>query len=298
MVDGCQEAYRYNSVEQYLKAGVLIKGACQKLVSSQNRAKYRKQVQVGFGVFLDAYSPDSEHYVDGLDVERLRANVATALRVADEYVWIYGEQFRWWNTLSRRVSLETWPEAVPGCEQALRYVRDPVGYAQETILELKESGEFINLALNGDFSEEQDGLPIGWNTWQRDTSEGTFSWDHVGATSYGSARMEGVTDGCFHQQQRPVLPGQCYAIRAVRRIEGNGVALIRIRWKTTDNRRTEEALDRLIFCHGPRDEWSEFFGVVEVPDSVGRLVMLLSVIDQRSSTDVVYFDDVELSQLP
>ena len=212
----------------------------------------------------------------------------------------------------RGAVLETWPEALPGCEQVLRYVRDPVGYAQETITKLKESGEFVNLAANADFDEEEvvldngrtstyveGGPPAGWDTWQRETSEGTFSWDReTDATSDGSARMEGVVYGCFHQQQHPVLPGRRYAIRAVRRIEGNGVAFIRVRWKTADNDWTQEALDRLIFCPGPRDEWSELFGVAEVPDGVDRLVILLSVTDQRSSADIVWYDDVELCQLP
>lgn len=128
LVDGCESAYLYNNRQQYLEASVLIKGACQELVSAENRAKYRAQVQVSFGLYLDAYwnPKDSEWgrwYVDGQGgrrVDRLRANVQTALRVADEYVWVYGEKFRWWPTPNQRVRPQTWPEALPGCDQALR----------------------------------------------------------------------------------------------------------------------------------------------------------------------------------
>ncbi len=128
LVDGCESAYLYNSQQQYLEAAVLIKGACQELVSPENRAKYRAQVQVSFGLYLDAYwnPKDSEWgrwYVDGRGarrVDRLRANVQTALRVADEYVWVYGEKFRWWPTPNQRVRPQTWPGALPGCDQALR----------------------------------------------------------------------------------------------------------------------------------------------------------------------------------
>jgi hypothetical protein len=128
LVDGCESAYLYNSRQQYLEAAVLIKGACQELVSPENRAKYRAQVQAGFGVYLDAYwnPKDSEWgrwYVDGQGgprVDRLRANVQAALQVADQYVWVYGEKFRWWPTPNRGVRQQSWPEALPGCDDALR----------------------------------------------------------------------------------------------------------------------------------------------------------------------------------
>jgi len=57
-------------------------------------------------------------------VERLRANTAAAVRAADRYVWIYGEKCRWWPTPNKGVTERTWPEALPGCEDALRFARD------------------------------------------------------------------------------------------------------------------------------------------------------------------------------
>ena len=137
-MDGCESAYRYNSVNQYLEAALAIKGACQELVSPENRAKYRARVQVSFGIYLDAYwnPKTSPWYIDGLGgprVARLRENLRTALRVADEYVWVYGEKFRWWPTPNRRVKEQTWPEALPGCERALALARDPVDYARGRI---------------------------------------------------------------------------------------------------------------------------------------------------------------------
>ena len=103
LVDGCESAYLYNSRQQFLESAMQIKGACQELVSPENRAKYRAQVQVSFGIYLDAYwnPKDSPWYIDGLGgprVERLRANTSAALAAADEYVWVYGERFRWWPT--------------------------------------------------------------------------------------------------------------------------------------------------------------------------------------------------------
>jgi len=315
LVDGCEMAYTYNSVEQYLESAVLIKGACQELVSPENRPKYRAQVQVSFGMYLDAYwnPPKSPWFIDGKGgtrVDRLRANAATALRVADEYVWVYGEQFRWWPTPNGGVKKETWPEALPGSEKALRFARDPLDYARTQIAELSKTGKLANLARNGDFASDkapsnkgpaedwkEGGAPAGWHTWQAEKSKGTFTWDReVGGRSKGSAKAAGVANGCFIQAHE-VKPGERYAIRAVRRLAGNGDAFIRIRWQTAEGKWTAETLDVLITCEGPREAWQEMLGVAEVPQTAGRLLILLCAGDQPTPADAAWFDDAALYRI-
>ena len=83
----------------------------------------------------------------------------------------------------------------------------------------------------------------------------------------------------------------------MRKIAGRGQASIRVRWQTPEGSWTLEGLDRMIFCPGKIDDWSELFGVVEVPDGVGRMVILLGVAGQASSDDVAWYDDVELYEL-
>ncbi len=317
-VDGCESAYRYNSVREYLEAGTLIRGACQELVSPTNRAKYRAQVQVSFGVYLDAYwnPKDSEWgrwFVDGLGgprVARLRANVHTALRVADQYVWIYGEKFRWWPTPNRRVRDDTWPVALPGCEKVLRLCRDPVDYARTQIAQLTKAGKLADLARNGDFAYEkgrynqgapvdwkEGGAPAGWHFWQEKASKGTFTWDReTGAAGKGSARAANVANGCFIQSFA-VEPGHIYAVRAVRRLQGKGGAWMRVRWQTAESKWTAVVQDKMIYSGGPRGQWQELFGVAEVPEGVGRLVLLLGVGGQISAEDVAWYDDVGLYRL-
>ena len=89
------------------------------------------------------------------------------------------------------------------------------------------------------------------------------------------------------------VPGQC----AMLWVFGKGEAMIRVRWQTDEGKWTAVAQDKLIFCRGPRDDWGELFGVVEVPEDVGRLIILLGVKDQRSPEDVAWYDDVELYKL-
>ncbi|NQT53527.1 hypothetical protein HQ576_15820 [bacterium] len=318
LVDGCESAYRFNSVRDYLEAGVLIKGAAQELVSPENRAKYRAHTQVSFGVYLDAYwnPKDSEWgawHIDGLGqprVQRLRANVRTALRVADEYVWIYGEKFRWWPTPNGRVRPQTWPEALPGIDKALGIARDPLDYARTQIAAQRKAGTLVNLARNGDFASstartstgaaedwKSGGAPAGWHFWQVSDSKGTFTWDKsAGAKANGSARAAACINGCFIQSH-PVEPGQAYAVRCARKCHGAGDAWIRVRWQTAEGKWTAQQLDKMIYTDGPRDRWQEMFGVVEIPEGVGRLVILLGVGGQKSADDVIWFDDVVLYKI-
>ena len=318
LVDGCEWSYLYNSTAQYLEAAALIRGACQELVSPANRAKYRAQVQVGYGMYLDAYwnAKDSEWgrwYVDGKGgprVERLRINVQTALRVADEYVWVYGEKFRWWPTPNPRVKAEAWPDALPGCEKALRYARDPAGCARAQMAADRKAGKRTNLARNGGFSSakappselgpsadwRQGRPPAGWGAWQDQKSTGTFTWDRQAAAGKGAARAANVANGCFIQGCR-VRPGERYAVRAVRRVQGGGTTWVRIRWQTPEGKWTAETQDRVFYAPGPGGEWGEIFGVVVVPESAGRLLILLGVGGQHGEGDAAWFDDVELHRI-
>ncbi len=304
LVDGCESAYRYNSDRDYLESAVFIRGNAQDAVSPANRAKYRAQVQVSYGVYLDAYwNPGtSPWYIDGLGgprVSRLQANVGKALECADEYVWIYGEKFRWWPTDNPRVGKETWPEALPGCEGVLRFARDPLDYGRSEIERLARVAALTNLVRNGDFvvGRVPDGRPAEWGVWQKTGSEGVFAVDTgVGRTAGGSARAAGTKNGCFIQAH-DVRPGERYAVRCHVKTEGEGTAWMRVRWQTPESRWTAENKDRMIHAPEPRGEWAELFDVVEVPQGVGRLLVLLLVADQPTDKDVAWFDDVALHRL-
>lgn len=319
-VDGCERAYLFNDVERFLEAAVAIKGSCQNLVSPENRAKYRAQVQIGFGIYLDAHwnpkdSKWGRYFIDGKGgprVKRLQANVKTALRVCDEYVWIYGEKFRWWPTPNKRVWEQTWPEGLPGCERALRLARDPVDYALTEMARLRKADKLVNLARNGDFGAKsvpasdfpaadwkEGRSPAGWHSWQHKDSKGTFAWDQeTGATAKASARAAGVSSsGCFIQSYM-VKPGETYAVRAVRKLQGKGMTSIRVRWQTGEGKWVHEMRDKLFFCEADASkDWAEIVGCVEIPDGAGRLVILLGVSGQESKDDVAWYDDVAVHKL-
>ncbi len=308
-VDGCESAYLFNSRIEYLDAYNRIKGDCQYLVSPENRAKYRAQVQASFGIYLDPYinPPDSRWYVDPMGMERVKRlgqNVSFALDIADEYVWVYGEQASWWETPHARANAQRWWDALPGIAEELRAAADPVAHAQQLLASM--GPDVVNLAVNGDFQSaavgeaaappeadwDPNAAPPGWSFWQQAYSTGTPGWDReVGHGEPGSARMAGVLEGCV-LQKIPVTAGQRYCVVAWRKMQGAGSSSIRVRWQDPEAKWYQPSLDVIIDATGPRDEWVQMAGVVTVPAGAGFLVPLLNANGQLSADDVIWYDDV------
>ena len=308
LVDGCEQAYRYNSRLDYLTGANLIRNKCQRLIAPENRYKYRAQVQVGFGVYLDAYvnPPDNPWYINPgtqTPVRRLAENVASALEVADQYVWIYGEQCSWWPSPVVASDKTRWPEKLPGIEQALRLAADPVGYVVEL---LSQPGERPNALVNADFASataaaptgpqpadwKSGTAPVGWSFWQAGVSKGKPDWDReVGHTGPGAGALIGVKNGCLIQRIE-VAPGERYAVAAWCRVQGEGSPSLTMRWQTPEGKWYAESLDISLSATESAGEWKLMAGAGVVPEGVGKLVLLLSASGQQSEKDVIWWDDV------
>jgi hypothetical protein len=316
LVDGCEEGYYLTSPAEFLDRAVRIKGAAQALVASENRAKYRAQVEVGFGIYLDAYAnpKGSKYYIGGggrSRAEWLEANVAGALRAADRYVWIYGEEGRWWPepggtgpAPGRR--FRPWPKAIPACDRALAVARDPVDAARRRIGELRAAGTLKDLARNGGFDAAKTarnpapaadwgeaGAPPGWDFWQdEETSRGAFGWDRdAGATVPGSARLAGVTDGCFIQKIR-VKPGMRVFATGAAKWQGQGEPCLQARWQDARGKWTAWQKDVIAFASGSGGTWTILEVAATVPEGAGFVVLLPGVKGQASAGDIAWFDDV------
>jgi hypothetical protein len=309
-VDGCESAYLYHEDMQYVRAALGIKGACQELVSPENRARYRAQVQVSYGIYLDAYWNEEPSpwrvRCDGLPpVRKLLENVRSALQAGDGYVWVYGEQFRWWPTPNGSVKPQSWPEALPGCDGALRLARDPARFARDRTAHLHQAGTLANLARNGDFQSDRvedpgsgkaadwqtGGAPAGWSTWQTGEDKGTFSWDRES----GAAKVTGVVrGGCFIQRYE-VAPGDTFLVQARVRTGGGTSAHMRLRWQSAAGQWLRENEDVMAAPGdaGP-DGWRPIEAMATIPADVGALVLLLGVASQRSPEDTAWFDDVRV----
>ncbi len=307
-VDGCENGYYLDSTEEYLRTAHEMRswnGAALRLVSPANRPKYRQQVQAGFGFYLDMFLNNAtNHYyrgpINGSRLARLERNLAFARDAADEYVWVYGEQCRWWgppmNVPNSVGQGRLWEEALPGVTRAIAQVRDPVSAARDEIAKLRAAGTLTNLARNADFAQpanQQEGaLPAEFSTWQDEQAiPGKFAWDaRVGG---GAGRAAGVKSGCFIQAH-DVRPGERYAVQADSLPRGASNPTLIVRWQTAEGRWTHEPDDRTFVFKPDEGAWPKAFGIITVPSAVGKLVILLNVTGQVADTDVCWFDNLAL----
>ncbi|MDD4267759.1 MAG: hypothetical protein PHO07_10540 [Pirellulales bacterium] len=317
LVDGCENGYYMDSLEAYQRAALEMRswhGPAIKLVAPESRARYRQQVQAGFGFYLDMFvNPQGHRYyrppLEGSRLKRLSRNLAAARDASDEYVWIYGEQCRWWSGLAkdkpwREEQLKNtagkgraWEEALPGITRAIARTRDARAAARAEIAQRKARGTAANLAVNADFRQPPTGgtLPPGWSSWQDEKNPtGSFAWDET--VGGGSARAVQVAWGCFLQQLAAV-PGETFAVSADCLAKGTTTPAVTIRWQTGEGRWTHEADDALLAFEPAGGDWKTAFGVVTVPAAAGQLVVLLGVRGQQTANDVCWFDNVAVYRL-
>ena len=311
IIDGNEGAYCHNSEAAFNADYVSIKRECLALVSPENRVKYHAQVQVGHGIYLDAYVNESSspYYVGGRGksrASRLQENVASAFHASDEYVWLYGEKGRWWPPKSPdEKARPAWPDLLPGVETALWNATDPAEWARRKFSELSARGMITNLLLNADFGKSEGGQPDLWDHWEKDWifhpfSPGHFSADtDLGASNKGAACISGVQAGCFLQGVN-VLPGQRFLVRVKVRQSGAGKASLLVRWQTAAMKWT--SADRDVYFIAPASTnaaaWREIVGVVTVPEGADRLMVLLGVNGQKNANDRVWFDDALVTRVP
>jgi len=123
IVDGMEGAYpvrKASEVDNYFASHDLY------AASLPNAAKYRKTVSRSLGLWLDFDWRTRGWHTDDPDAnyrppEALRKTLQQAFSKVDEYVWLYGEQPRWWTDSGKRSKL---PDAYV---QAVRDARK--GYA-------------------------------------------------------------------------------------------------------------------------------------------------------------------------
>lgn len=308
LVDGCENGY-YIEGGDYAQVAldmILFHGPAIRLVSPENRRKYRAQVQAGFGFYLDMYSnPEGNIYYrgpleGGTRMDRLERNLRAAWDATDEFVWIYGEQHRWWNLSEKSGPSQHWDDALPGLSSLIEKIKDPTAAALKRLEKLQAENLAVNLLVNGDFSlpptdsvtgGKEGTIPRGWGFWQHENHQ----TGHCSVRD-GAAFLENVTNGCLLQTVN-VQPGEDYLVTVTVRCGRRATPTLRLRWQTADGAWTQVEKDVLV---GPESdsETVKLATMVRVPEGVGKIAVLLGAADQKKEADNCCFDDVRLIRIP
>jgi hypothetical protein len=143
--------------------------AYAKLVSPENRRKYRSCFRVGAAIYLDMYTnPErkndgSRHPwhagpTAGSRLNTLVDRLEKAMQNSDGYVWVYGERRSYadWKGVNIPTGWEdaftngTWEASLPGFAEQMRILKDPIGELTPRLLELERTGKAANVASEPD----------------------------------------------------------------------------------------------------------------------------------------------------
>ncbi|MGI6356022.1 MAG: hypothetical protein GX937_09050 [Lentisphaerae bacterium] len=295
MVDATEHGYQFKAADMdfYLSAWEIAKCAPM-LVAPENRAKYRNQVQAGFGLYLDMYTNDEKSFwyfgpLNGSRLNHLRSNFTQASRASDQYCWVYGEKFRWikWDWRFKDRDAPTWEEKLPGFERTLALITDPDKVCRQIVDEGLAQGTLVNLVTNPDCSPLKKGelkdaaadwtagnLPEGWSFWRYNEKQGSFGFDTTkGLGDNYSARATGVSNGCFIVRT-PATPGNTYIIEGYS--AGEGSPSLRARWQK-EGRWVVPNKDVIVNFDKSKDPsvWRRAIGFVDVPPEADSLILLM-----------------------
>jgi hypothetical protein len=128
IVDGHERSYWFKEPERFRGAYQLMRDAVPRIAADP--ASYRRKLSFGFGIWMDyewrrfgwnTADPRRNYF----SPQALYVSARAALETADEYVWIYTEQPRWWSPGGGPVKL---PSAYDAALRRAR--RDGAGLAR------------------------------------------------------------------------------------------------------------------------------------------------------------------------
>ncbi len=125
LIDGHENAYGIRDPAKFVAAYETMKRGVLPIVTDDD--KYARVFSFSFGIWLDADWHKTPWNADDVSKnihppDKFRDLVREALKVADEYVWIYSETPRWWSPEGKPVKL---PESY---DAALRQAKDGAGH--------------------------------------------------------------------------------------------------------------------------------------------------------------------------
>ena len=253
------------------------------LIAPENRMKFRANVQVSSGHYLDCYSNKDGHWyhppMNGSRLARLEDNLHQGLVCADETVWLFGEKrqiVKWEGNAARWNGVKTWEEELPGFADMMRSLHNPRKWAAEKIAAKRKAGALENLAAT----------EKAFSVWKGADCKGTLVVD--AAADGGSPLLcaTGVKkSGCFIVPVSDVKAGEWYFIEFD--VKGKTDPRCGIQWQN------KGAYDWSVPARYPvfsplKDGWRRGTTVVRVPHGVDKMMLHLSPKHSAANEKTVF----------
>ena len=288
LADGMEFGYRFRADrDDYIRERLRQQRILLQLVAPENLAKFRSNVQVSSGHYLDMYiNPEGHRYymppLRGSRLARLEDNLHQGFAAADETVWLFGERRQivdWEGNAERWKGVKTWEQALPGFADALRRLRDPRGWARKRLAAHRQSGGLTNLVVSA-----------GIETWQGDGDPGKLE---IGDD--GLLRAKGARDGWFLAMVHGVRAGEWYL--AEFEVKGETAPRSGFHWMENGAWRWDVA-ERFPTYDAPAspDGWRRGFVVARVPHGVDTISLSLGV-KHKEDGEITLFRNVEIFKL-
>lgn len=310
IVDGNEHSYRYKAGRgDFARTAIAVRSRLSALVSPGNRDKYRRQVSVSFGLYLDMYTnpPGSSWFfgpLNGSRLGRFAANLHAAAESADEYVWFWGEKHCWadWRgkgpSDERKISHDTWESRLPGMEDEILLQKAPGEFVRNRVAKLKDAGLLRPVNANPGCTGVGDAVPPPYSVWrQKGTKPGRFFRDSVSADGDGSSlAADGVEDGAISVSlPREPKPGERFLVSTF--AKGDGVSAS-VAWKRNGKFDWNVlAPVQLRFGSANAEGWREGEALVCVPRGADGMSLIISVRQKPDTSGICRIDAVKIQPL-
>ena len=314
LIDGCEHSYwSLSSRADFHVMYTKLRSVCSQLVSPENREKYLRLTQVSFALYYDMYLNEKGKNIwyfdpiDGSRLETFRRNLFDATRLADEYVWFWGEKnptIEWRNAnIAKRVkNVDTWNKALPGLTEAMLCCKDSDWGLERRLKSLKEKGKLVNLCKNPSCDGDGTKLPdpyLSWHRKKKDQNVKIFLDQSTGCQSAPSLSIKDGITGRYRSSSimsdiiKGVKSGETYAV--VVAVKGEcEVGVTRL----TENGGVAHFADRITFINEKplKDGWREVSGLFVVPPGVSAFRVKASIATKYGENQF-WMDDVRVYKI-
>ena len=215
-------------------------------------------------------------------------NLAGALEMCDEYVWLWGEHrnFVNWKGLDHRHWWDDWwggeaslDDALPGYADTRWGLKDPIGYVKRRFA----AGAPENVI--GKAKEWE------WQSASTNTLKGTFSKPKV--AGHGECRvLDGVGNGSVNFTLRDVKFGEWYGVKVAMKGPGGSVG---VGWQKNGGWRYDKGGVMAVWDAPGSTGWRIGWLLARVPDDVNGLNLGLN--GKMKKGERLAFADVRLVRL-